>query len=273
MTTNAAPSGWGSTLERELKMTAMAHGTWNKRQVKLTSNNRENKVIAQGLRSFTKVIKNSRIQSITIRCNNCIAVFDIKKWRATSTLIKEIRKGYQIKEWFGILISITRLLGVKNEIADSLRRYSSLGDQKIKKKFLTNISSDELEPYNRCILASLQQATAKIHVINKRRWGNSNLRSQSSPEEGISMDSSSYHSHSINYEEDQRRTNRSNESNSIIFGPDMVYRTGKRECSIPYPWLGQQNYGSKDIINQEEFETPSKQDKLFPDEPKVRKGR
>ncbi|KAA6401433.1 MAG: hypothetical protein EZS28_003031 [Streblomastix strix] len=49
MTTDAAPSGWGSTLEKELEMIAMAHGTWNKRQAKLTSNNREIKAITQGL--------------------------------------------------------------------------------------------------------------------------------------------------------------------------------------------------------------------------------
>ncbi|KAA6354967.1 MAG: hypothetical protein EZS28_049505, partial [Streblomastix strix] len=41
MTTDAAPSGWGSTLEKEQEMIAMAHGTWNKRQAKLSSNNME----------------------------------------------------------------------------------------------------------------------------------------------------------------------------------------------------------------------------------------
>ncbi|KAA6396230.1 MAG: hypothetical protein EZS28_008243 [Streblomastix strix] len=46
MTTNAAPSRWGSTLEKEQEMIAMVHGTWNKRQAKLTSNNREIKAIA-----------------------------------------------------------------------------------------------------------------------------------------------------------------------------------------------------------------------------------
>ncbi|KAA6364658.1 MAG: putative reverse transcriptase [Streblomastix strix] len=49
MTTDAATSGWGSTLEKEQEMIAMAHGTWNKRQSKLTSNNREIKAITQGL--------------------------------------------------------------------------------------------------------------------------------------------------------------------------------------------------------------------------------
>ncbi|KAA6353732.1 MAG: putative Transposon Ty3-I Gag-Pol polyprotein, partial [Streblomastix strix] len=41
MTTDAAPSGWGSTLEKEQEMIAIAHGTWNRRQAKLSSNNRE----------------------------------------------------------------------------------------------------------------------------------------------------------------------------------------------------------------------------------------
>ncbi|KAA6368119.1 MAG: hypothetical protein EZS28_036354, partial [Streblomastix strix] len=49
---------------------------------------------------------------------------------------------------------------------------------------------------------------------------------------------------------------------------DMIYRTGKRECSIPYAWLEQRNSGTRNIVNQEEFETPSRQDMLFPDGPK-----
>ncbi|KAA6358409.1 MAG: hypothetical protein EZS28_046064, partial [Streblomastix strix] len=52
MTIDAAPSGWGSTLEKELEMIAIAHGTWNKRQAKLSSNNREIKATTQVLRNF-----------------------------------------------------------------------------------------------------------------------------------------------------------------------------------------------------------------------------
>ncbi|KAA6401860.1 MAG: hypothetical protein EZS28_002621 [Streblomastix strix] len=59
ITKDSAPSGWGSTIERELEMIAMAHGTWNKRQSKLTRNNKEIEAITQGLRSFAKVLKNS----------------------------------------------------------------------------------------------------------------------------------------------------------------------------------------------------------------------
>ncbi|KAA6355860.1 MAG: hypothetical protein EZS28_048614 [Streblomastix strix] len=53
----------------------------------------------------------------------------------------------------------------------------------------------------------------------------------------------------------------------------MVRRTGKRECSIPYAWLEQRNSGTRNIVNQEEFETPSRKDMLFPDGSKARKGR
>ncbi|KAA6341859.1 MAG: hypothetical protein EZS28_052427, partial [Streblomastix strix] len=117
MTTDAAPSGWGSTLEKELEMIAMAHGTWNKRQAKLSSNNREIKAIIQGLRSFAKTLKNSRVQSLAIRSDNSIAVFDIKKWRASTSLIKEIKQVHQTIEKLGIQIQITHLPGVRNEIA------------------------------------------------------------------------------------------------------------------------------------------------------------
>ncbi|KAA6360229.1 MAG: hypothetical protein EZS28_044243, partial [Streblomastix strix] len=122
MTTDAAPSGWGSTLEKEQEMIAMAHGTWNRRQAKLTSNNREIKAITQGLRSFAKTLKSLQIQSLAIRSDNSTAVFDIRKWRASISLIKEIKQVHQTIEKLGIQIQITHLPGVKNEIADALSR-------------------------------------------------------------------------------------------------------------------------------------------------------
>ncbi|KAA6363146.1 MAG: hypothetical protein EZS28_041328 [Streblomastix strix] len=134
MTTDAAPSGWSSTLEKEQEMIAMAHGTWNRKQTKLTSNNREIKAITQGLRNFAKILKNSRIQSLAIRSDNSTAVFDIRKLGATSTLIKEIKQIHQKIEKLGIQIHITHLSGVKNEIADALSRLSRAGDYKLKEK-------------------------------------------------------------------------------------------------------------------------------------------
>ncbi|KAA6368720.1 MAG: putative reverse transcriptase, partial [Streblomastix strix] len=134
MTTDAAPSGWGSTLEKEQEMIAMAHGTWNKRQAKLTSNNREIKAITQGLRSFAKTLKSLQIQSLAIRSDNSTAVFDIRKWRASTSLIKEIKQVHQTIEKLGIQIQITHLPGVKNEIADALSRLSRAGDYKLKEK-------------------------------------------------------------------------------------------------------------------------------------------
>ncbi|KAA6395735.1 MAG: hypothetical protein EZS28_008737 [Streblomastix strix] len=119
MTTDAAPRGWGSALERELGMIAIAHGTWNKRQVKLSSNNREIKAINQGLRSFAKTLKNLRVQSLAIGSDNSIAVFDIRKFRAIISLIKKIVQVHQTIEKLGIQIQITHLPGVKNEITDA----------------------------------------------------------------------------------------------------------------------------------------------------------
>ncbi|KAA6374392.1 MAG: hypothetical protein EZS28_030081 [Streblomastix strix] len=55
--------------------------------------------------------------------------------------------------------------------------------------------------------------------------------------------------------------------------PDIAHRTGKRECSFTYTLLEQRNSGTGNIINQEEFETPFRQDMMFPDGPKARKGR
>ncbi|KAA6365984.1 MAG: putative Transposon Tf2-6 polyprotein [Streblomastix strix] len=134
MTTDAAPSGWCSTLEKEQEMIAMAQGTWNKRQAKLTSNNREIKAITQSLRSFAKTLKNLRIQSLAIGSDNSTAVFDIRKWRASTSLKKEIKQVHQTIEKLGIQIQITHLSGVKNEIANALSRLSRAGDYKQKEK-------------------------------------------------------------------------------------------------------------------------------------------
>ncbi|KAA6368351.1 MAG: putative Transposon Tf2-6 polyprotein, partial [Streblomastix strix] len=135
MATDAAPSGWGSTLEKELKMISMAHGTWNKIQTKLTSNNREIKAITQGLRSFAKTLKNSRVRSLTIRSDNSTAVFDIRKWKASTSLMKEIKQDHQTIEKIGIQTQVTHLPGVKNEIAGALSRLQRAGNYKLKDKF------------------------------------------------------------------------------------------------------------------------------------------
>ncbi|KAA6374301.1 MAG: hypothetical protein EZS28_030172 [Streblomastix strix] len=134
MPTDAAPSGWGSTLEREIEMAAIAHGTWSKKQAKLTSKNSEIKAITQGYRNFARVLKNSRIQSLANRSDNSTAVFDIRKWRVSTSLIKEIKQVHQTIEKLGIQIQIIHLAGVKNEIADALSRLSRAGDYKLKEK-------------------------------------------------------------------------------------------------------------------------------------------
>ncbi|KAA6388314.1 MAG: hypothetical protein EZS28_016161 [Streblomastix strix] len=148
------------------------------------------------------------------------------------------------------------------------RRLQTKGDV-----FSTDMSSDEFEPNNRLILTTLQQSTVKIHINNKRTRRNSNRCSQSDMKEGTPMDSSFYPSPSSSSEEDQRRADRSNDNSSTTPRPDMVQRTGKRECSIPYAQLEQRNSGTRNIVNQEKFETPSREDMLFPDGSKARKGR
>ncbi|KAA6361764.1 MAG: hypothetical protein EZS28_042711 [Streblomastix strix] len=115
-------------------MITMAHGTWNKRQSKLTSNNRKIKAITQGLRNFTKTLKNSRVQSLAIRSDNSTVVFDISKWRAQITLLKEIKQLHQPIEKLRIQIQITYLPGVKNKIADALSRLSRAEDYKLNVK-------------------------------------------------------------------------------------------------------------------------------------------
>ncbi|KAA6399693.1 MAG: hypothetical protein EZS28_004780 [Streblomastix strix] len=120
--------------KRKLEMIAVVRAAWNKRQAKLTSNNGEIKAITQGLRSFAKTLKNSRVQSLAIRSNSSTVVFDISKWRASISLIKEIKQVHQTIEKLGIQIHITHLPGVKNEIANALCRLSRADDYKLREK-------------------------------------------------------------------------------------------------------------------------------------------
>ncbi|KAA6381505.1 MAG: hypothetical protein EZS28_022969 [Streblomastix strix] len=164
----------------------------------------------------------------------------------------------------------------RSQKRDSRRIKQTIERRKLQIKgedFSTDMSSDELESNNRLISTTLHQSTAKIHVNNKRTRRNSNRRSQSNMEEGTPMDSSSYHSPFSSSEEDQRRKFRSNDNSSTMARTYIVYRTGKRKCSILYAWLQQRNSGTGNIVNQEEYETPSRQDLLFFEESKARKGR
>ncbi|KAA6376043.1 MAG: hypothetical protein EZS28_028430 [Streblomastix strix] len=248
MTIDAAPSEWGSTLERELEMIAIAHGTWNKRQVKLSSKNWEIKTITQGLRSIAQTsFRHYEMESINI-INKGIQAGALNKRKARnsdsdySPPMSQKRDSRRIKQ----TIKSSRLQ-IKGE------------------DFSTDMSSDELEPNNRFILTTLQQSTDKIHANNMRTRRNNNRCSQPNIEERTPMDSSSYSSSSSSSEEDQRGAYRSNDNSFIMARPDMVHRTGKRECSIPYAWLEQLNSETKNIVNQEEFGTLSRQDILFPD--------
>ncbi|KAA6395507.1 MAG: hypothetical protein EZS28_008960, partial [Streblomastix strix] len=234
----------------------------------------ENKAITQSLRSLAKILKNSRVQSLAIRSDNSTAVFDIKKWRASTSLKKEIKQVHQTIEKLGIQIQIIHLSRVKKR--NSRSNMQTIKSRRLQAKgedFSTDMSSDELEPNNRLILTTLKQPTAKIHVNNKRTRRNSNRRSQSNMEDGTSMDSSSYPSPSSYSEKDQKRSDRNSDNSSTMTRSDMVYKTGKRECTVPYALLEQRNFGTRNIVNQEKFETPSRKDMLFPDGPKAKKGR
>ncbi|KAA6403179.1 MAG: hypothetical protein EZS28_001305 [Streblomastix strix] len=124
----------------------------------------------------------------------------------------------------------------------SQKRNSRCTKQTIKSKRLqvkgedlsTTCHQMNLNPTIGLILTTLQQFTAKTHVNNKKTLRNSNRRSQSSIEERTSMDSSSYPSPSSSSEKDRRRADRSNDNCTTMARSDMVYRTGKRECTIPY---------------------------------------
>ncbi|KAA6371781.1 MAG: hypothetical protein EZS28_032693 [Streblomastix strix] len=86
-----------------------------------------------------KISENLRVQSLAIRSDNSTAVFDFRKWRASTSLIKEIKQVHQTIEKLGIQIQITHLPGVRNEIADALSRLSRAGDYKLMENIFKQI--------------------------------------------------------------------------------------------------------------------------------------
>ncbi|KAA6384169.1 MAG: hypothetical protein EZS28_020304 [Streblomastix strix] len=137
MTTDVAPKEWGSKLEGELEMIAVAHRTWNKRQTKLSNLIRKIKVITLSLRSLSQILNNSLVLSLGITSDSETAVFDIKNWRAPISLIMEINQSHYTKEILGIKIRISYPPSapvVKTEIADALSRLSRARNYKLKEK-------------------------------------------------------------------------------------------------------------------------------------------
>ncbi|KAA6388423.1 MAG: hypothetical protein EZS28_016046 [Streblomastix strix] len=161
MKIDVALSGLGSTLEKELEMIAMTHEIWNKRYAKFTGNSMEIKAVTQSLRSFAKVLKNSRIQSLAIRSDNSSAVFNFRKWNVSISLIKEIKQVHKTIKKLEIQIQVTHIPGVKKR--DCKRTKQIIKSRRLQTKgedFSIDMSSDELEPNIRPILTTLQQLTA-----------------------------------------------------------------------------------------------------------------
>ncbi|KAA6403508.1 MAG: hypothetical protein EZS28_000973 [Streblomastix strix] len=122
MTTDAAPNGWDSILDKGLEMITMAHGTWNKRYAMLTSYNKEIKAITQVLLNFAKTLKNLRVRSLAIRNDNSTAVFDIRKLRASISLIKEIQQELE-NEFANTVSRLSRTQGYKLKEKIFLQKY------------------------------------------------------------------------------------------------------------------------------------------------------
>ncbi|KAA6394066.1 MAG: hypothetical protein EZS28_010399 [Streblomastix strix] len=134
MTTDETPRKWSSKLEKELKVIAIAHVTWNKRQMKLSSNNREIKAITLGLRCFAKTLKNLQVQSLAIRSDNSTAVFDFRNGEHQyhqQRKSNRYTKHQKSQEFRSRLLTSQEL---KNEIADALSRLSRARDYKLKEK-------------------------------------------------------------------------------------------------------------------------------------------
>jgi hypothetical protein len=92
-------------------------------------------------------------------------------------------------------------------------------------------------------------------------------------DERTSLDQLSNSTSPSSSEEDSGIEDYGNNIGPSVAGTNMVHRTSKRESSIPYSWLEQRNTGTRNIIDTEELETPTRKDMLFPNGPKAGKGR
>ncbi|KAA6354532.1 MAG: hypothetical protein EZS28_049941, partial [Streblomastix strix] len=158
MKTDAALSGWVFTLEQELEMIVIAHGTWNKKQTKLTINIGEIKAMTQGLRSFAKVLKKfassilcsqKRQQYSRFRQQKMEIINIINKENQTGTLNN--RKARNIDPDYSPSRSQKR---------NSKRIKQTINSWRLQDKdedFSTDMSSDEFEPNNRLIFTTLLQ--------------------------------------------------------------------------------------------------------------------
>ncbi|KAA6379820.1 MAG: hypothetical protein EZS28_024653 [Streblomastix strix] len=218
MTTDAAPSGWGSILEKEPEMIAIAHGTWNIRQAKLINNSRDINAITQGLRSFAKSLMNSRVKSLGIRRDNRTAVFDIRKWKAST----QFNKGNQT----GTLNNRkVRNLDPDYSLPRSQKRNGE-NFMKITKSRKLQIKGENFQ--QTCLQMNLNPTIDLFsqHFNNLLSRFMSTVRGHGEIATFAVRHASS--------EEVLRRTNKNYDNTSTMARPDMVHRTGKRECIILY---------------------------------------
>ncbi|KAA6392773.1 MAG: putative Transposon Ty3-I Gag-Pol polyprotein [Streblomastix strix] len=140
LTTDASQQGLGATLIYENRKELIQHDCWSRKEVKMTNNAKELKVIYYGLLRFEHIFKKMQDQAILIRSDSTTAVYDIGKWKAKESLIERIKQVFYLMKRLKLQIITIHIPGKLNSTIDSLSRLCRSGDYSLKIGIIQTIS-------------------------------------------------------------------------------------------------------------------------------------
>ncbi|KAA6391854.1 MAG: hypothetical protein EZS28_012619 [Streblomastix strix] len=133
VTIDASKTGWGAALNMN-QQEILASVIWKKPLRLRSSNQREARAILHAMRRFRKRLK--KADQPNILTDNQIAVMNIKRKAAASTLAQTVRKILKEVQKMGIVLNANHVKGIDNRKADALSRLELAGDYEIRIKYL-----------------------------------------------------------------------------------------------------------------------------------------
>ncbi|KAA6369513.1 MAG: putative reverse transcriptase [Streblomastix strix] len=115
MTTDASKTGWGAVLNMN-QQEILASATWKKPLSLWPSNQREARAILYALRRFRKQLM--KADQLNILTDNQVAVMNIQRKAAASTLALTIRKILEEAQKMGVVVNANHIKGIDNRKAD-----------------------------------------------------------------------------------------------------------------------------------------------------------
>ncbi|KAA6395775.1 MAG: hypothetical protein EZS28_008695 [Streblomastix strix] len=129
----------GAKIQQDSGEVLVAHGAWLSYQIHWTSYWKELQAIHLGIIAFARVCKELQITNLQIRSDNSIAVFDLKKLRATDTLAPAVKEIYLTCQHLNMKIITQYVPGKINIIADAQSRLFRSGDYNLQTYYLNQI--------------------------------------------------------------------------------------------------------------------------------------